>query len=208
MIRLPSRQIHSPCTYHEWCGLNNSFPFLFVGRLYGPVPTCSTKPTVFLKSYTFIFFRNITVLSHIFPIFPLLQLTPHPRSSQAELPNYGKCHELPGNTDVITTITIYLKDCADNRTLNNLILMLPYTSYTSLLHMEIILNHLQDLTDHPMAMIISYIKATNALFWQLFPLLIFEPIITAGIQKNLMSDLLRSIKDATSTFFITKYQAF
>ena len=92
-------------------------------------------------------------------IFPMFPLHPHSRSSQAELPNYGKFHELPGNTDVITTITIYLKDCADNRTLHNLILMLPYTSYTSLLHMEIILNHLQDLTDHPMAMIISYIKA-------------------------------------------------
>ena len=109
-------------------------------------------------------FRDITVLSQSCNIFNLQRLPPHPRSSQAELPNYGKCHELPGNTDVITTITIYLKDCADNRTLNNLILMLPYTSYTSLLHMEIILNHLQDLTDHPMAMIISYIKATNALF--------------------------------------------
>ena len=52
------------------------------------------------------------------------------------------------------------------------------------------LKNMQSLTAHPVAMLIPYIKDTNATFHQIFPLLSFEPILSARLQKNLMRDLL------------------
>ena len=56
-------------------------------------------------------------------------------------------------------------------------------------------------------MIIPDIKAANALFHELPFLLPFEPILAAGLQQILMSDLLLSLRAATCTKFRTKYKA-
>ena len=96
-------------------------------------------------------------------------------------------------TDSITPIIIYLQECEKNMTLRTIILMLTYNTYASLLHMVIFLKHLQSLTNHPMAMLTPYIKATNALFCQLILLLPFELRIYVRLQKNLMSNLLHSL---------------
>ena len=56
-------------------------------------------------------------------------------------------------------------------------------------------------------MLIPDIKAVNALFRQLLPMLPFEPSLTDIIHQRLMGDLLLSIQDATYTKFTIKYQA-
>ena len=72
--------------------------------------------------------------------------------------------------DAITLIMLYFQECVSNMTLPTLILVLPYDTAAPLLHMEIILKHLQSLTDQPTFMLIPYVNAANALFRQLLPM--------------------------------------
>ena len=92
------------------------------------------------------------------------------------------------------------------RKLPTIILMLTYDTSVSLLHMRSVLKHIQALAAHPTVILIPDIKSTNALFHQLPPLLRFEPRLDAGLQQILMSDLLLSLRAATSTYFTTRYQ--
>ena len=73
--------------------------------------------------------------------------------------------------------------------------MRPYETAASLLRTGSVFKHLSD------------INTANVLFHQILPLLPFEPIHSARLQKSLMSDFLRYLQDATSTYFATKYQA-
>ena len=66
--------------------LDNTSPFLLLGRLYGTGPKCSTKPTVFFKSYTFNIFSQFTVFPHRCPIFSLHPLSLSPHLFQAVIP--------------------------------------------------------------------------------------------------------------------------
>ena len=60
-----SSRLHRPCAYHEQCGLENEFPFLFVGHLKGPGLTCSTKH---IQVILFLFINHITVFPHRRPL--------------------------------------------------------------------------------------------------------------------------------------------
>ena len=73
--------------------------------------------------------------------------------------------------------------------------------------MKIFLKYLQDLTYHPTATIIPYIKETNALFHKLLPLFPFEPSLATRLQKILTVNLLQYLRASTSTYFTTKHQS-
>ena len=95
--------------------------------------------------------------------------------------------------DIITTIILYFQECETNRTLPTLLLMLPYDISASIHRMEIFLKHIQALTDHPMAVLIPDIKATNALLHELLPMLPFEPSLSNRLQNIPMEELLKSL---------------
>ena len=80
MLRLPFIWIQYRCAYYDQCDLKNAFHFLFVGLLYRPVPTCSTKNIVLLTYY------QVTISPYCCPSYILLPLPLHPRPSIAELP--------------------------------------------------------------------------------------------------------------------------
>ena len=93
----------------------------------------------------------------------------------------------------ITPIILYLQECASNRTLPNLLIVIIYDSAASLHHMEIFLNHLQALTYHPMAMLIPDIKAVNVLVHKILRMFSFEPSRVTKLQQSLMDNLLQSL---------------
>ena len=71
--------------------------------------------------------------------------------------------------------------------------MLPYDTAAFLLSVESFLKQLQALIDHPTAMLTPDVKAANALFHKILPLLPFEPSIAARLHQSLMDYLLQSL---------------
>ena len=109
-------------------------------------------------------------------------------------------------TDEINNRILHLQYCVNNRNLTTLFLMIPHDTAASLLYVGSVLKHLHALTAHPTAMIIPDIKAKNALFHKLLPMIKFEPSLAAIIQKILVGNLLQYFQDVTSTYFTTKHQ--
>ena len=80
--------------------------------------------------------------------------------------------------DAITLMILYLQEDVDDYNIIYLLHMLTYNTACDIPHLKDGLNNLQDINTDLAAIIIPYIKAINALYCQIIPLLPFEKVFT------------------------------
>ena len=99
----------------------------------------------------------------------------------------------PEITGVFIPLILYLEECAADKTMPTLLLMIPYDTYASLHCMGSVIKYLQALIAHPTSMLILDKKTVNALFHQILPPLLFETSLANKLQQSLMDIHLQSL---------------